>query len=100
MDWASRRVLSWRLSSTLDARFYTDALIEALQRYGRPETFNTDQGSQFSIAADVQSDCRDLLAQLPRGQESAPRRKAVGVASNGLSQVQLPGPDSNQRPIG
>ena len=48
MDWASRRVLSWRLSNTLDARFCTDALTEALERYGRPEIFNTDQGSQFT----------------------------------------------------
>ena len=48
MDWATRRVLSWRLSNTLDARFCTDALLEALQRYGRPEIFNSDQGSQFT----------------------------------------------------
>ena len=48
MDWASRRVLSWRLSNTLDARFCTDALTEALERYGCPEIFNTDQGSQFT----------------------------------------------------
>ena len=48
MDWASRRVLSWRLSNPLDARFCTDALTEALERYGRPEIFNTDQGSQFT----------------------------------------------------
>ena len=48
MDWATRRVLSWRLSNTLDARFCTDALTEALERYGRPEIFNTDQGSQFT----------------------------------------------------
>ena len=48
MDWATRRVLSWRLSNTLDARFCTDALTEALERYGRPEIFNTDQGGQFT----------------------------------------------------
>jgi len=48
MDWATRRVLSWRLSNTLDVRFCTEALSEALQRYGRPEIFNTDQGSQFT----------------------------------------------------
>ena len=45
---ATRRVLAWRLSNTLDARFCTDALTEALERYGRPEIFNTDQGSQFT----------------------------------------------------
>ena len=46
MDWHSRYVVSWRLSNTLDAGFCTDALTEALAR-GRPEVFNTDQGSQF-----------------------------------------------------
>jgi putative transposase len=48
MDWASRKVLSWRLSNTLDASFCVEALQEALQRYGTPEIFNTDQGSQFT----------------------------------------------------
>ena len=48
MDWASRHVLAWRLSNTLDAGCCTDALDEALARYGAPEIFNTDQGSQFT----------------------------------------------------
>ena len=48
MDWVTRRVLSWRLNNTLDAGFCTDALTEALKRYGRPQIFNTDQGSQFT----------------------------------------------------
>jgi putative transposase len=48
MDWATRHVLSWRLSNTMDARFCVEALNEALVRYGRPEVFNTDQGSQFT----------------------------------------------------
>ena len=48
MDWASRRVLSWRLSNTLDAGFCIEALEEALERYDTPEIFNTDQGSQFT----------------------------------------------------
>jgi putative transposase len=51
MDWASRRVLSWRLSNTMDAEFCVDALEEALDRHGRPEIFNTDHGSQFTSAA-------------------------------------------------
>ena len=46
--WASRHVLAWRLSNTLDAGFCTDALEEALAAYGMPEIFNTDQGSQFT----------------------------------------------------
>ena len=48
MDWASRHVLAWRLSNTMDARFCVEALQEALERYGKPEIFNTDQGSQFT----------------------------------------------------
>lgn len=48
MDWASRRVLSWRLSNTLDASFCIEALEEALERYEAPDIFNTDQGSQFT----------------------------------------------------
>ena len=48
MDWASRRVLSWRLSNTLTTDFCTEALQEAIDRYGTPEIFNTDQGSQFT----------------------------------------------------
>lgn len=48
MDWASRKVLAWRLSNTLDASFCVEALQEALQKYGTPEIFNTDQGSQFT----------------------------------------------------
>ena len=48
MDWATRTVLSWRLSNTLDGAFCREALQEALASYGRPEIFNTDQGSQFT----------------------------------------------------
>ena len=48
MDWHSRRVLSWRLSNTMDVAFCIEALEEALARHGRPEIFNTDQGSQFT----------------------------------------------------
>lgn len=48
MDWASRRVLAWRLSNTLDTSFCLDALEEAVAVYGLPGIFNTDQGSQFT----------------------------------------------------
>jgi len=48
MDWATRKVLSWKLSNTMDADFCVKALEEALARYGRPKIFNTDQGSQFT----------------------------------------------------
>jgi putative transposase len=48
IDWASRMVLSWRLSNTLDGAFCVDALEEAIAKYGCPNIFNTDQGSQFT----------------------------------------------------
>jgi putative transposase len=51
MDWFSRRVLAWRVSITLEVDFCLDAVDEALARYGRPEIFNSDQGSQFTSAA-------------------------------------------------
>jgi len=51
IDWFSRRVLSWRLSITMEVAFCLEAVEEALSRHGRPEIFNTDQGSQFTSAA-------------------------------------------------
>jgi putative transposase len=51
VDWFSRKVLAWRLSITLSADFCIEALEEALTRHGRPEIFNTDQGSQFTSTA-------------------------------------------------
>lgn len=48
MDWATRTVLAWRLSNTMDTRFCLEALDEALAKYGPPEIFNSDQGSQFT----------------------------------------------------
>jgi len=51
LDWASRRVLSWRVSITLDSAFCIAAIEEAIARYGRAEIFNTDQGAQFTSAA-------------------------------------------------
>jgi putative transposase len=51
VDWFSRRVLAWRLSITLEVEFCLEAVEEALARHGRPEIFNTDQGSQFTSAA-------------------------------------------------
>lgn len=51
MDWATRHVLSWRQSNTMDAGFCVEALREAMAQYGKPEIFNTDQGSQFTSFA-------------------------------------------------
>lgn len=56
IDWHSRYVLSWRLSNTLDAGFCVEALQEALFKYGAPEIFNSDQGSQFT--------CTDFIDEL------------------------------------
>ncbi len=51
VDWFSRKVLAWRVSITMEADFCVEALEEALARYGKPEIFNTDQGSQFTSMA-------------------------------------------------
>src|SRR3981189_1788810 len=51
LDWASRRVLAWRLSITMEASFCVETLEDALVRHGKPEVFNTDQGSQFTGTA-------------------------------------------------
>jgi len=48
MDWATRKVLAWRLSNTMEAEFCVEALKDALAKYGPPEIFNSDQGSQFT----------------------------------------------------
>lgn len=48
MDWATRKVLAWRLSNTMDVGFCIEALEEAMARFGKPEIFNSDQGSQFT----------------------------------------------------
>jgi putative transposase len=59
IDWYSRRVLSWRLSNTMETAFCVEALHEALARYGQPEIFNTDQGAQFT----AEDFTRELLAR-------------------------------------
>jgi len=55
MDWFSRRVLAWRLSITMETDFCVEALQEAMDLYGKPEIFNTDQGSQFTASAFVET---------------------------------------------
>lgn len=50
MDWATRKVLAWRLSNTMDAAFCVEALEEAMARHGKPDIFNTDQGSQLGTS--------------------------------------------------
>src|SRR5437764_10938636 len=57
VDWFSRRILSWRVSITMEVEFCLDALAEALARYGKPEIFNTDQGSQPGFNQSSQRSC-------------------------------------------
>jgi len=51
VDWYSRRVLSWRVSITMETDFCIEAVEDAIHRYGTPDIFNTDQGSQFTNEA-------------------------------------------------
>ncbi|WP_413081165.1 IS3 family transposase [Tritonibacter multivorans] len=69
MDWHSRKVLSWRLSNSMDAGFCVEALKDALARYGPPEIFNTDQGSQFTSTdfTDVLRDAKVKISMDGRG---------------------------------
>jgi putative transposase len=73
MDWVSRAVLAWRLSNTLGADFCVAALEEPLSRYGRPEIFNTDQGSQFT------SDGEISLNSQHAGQRGSAEKRPVTV---------------------
>ena len=66
MDWATRKVLAWRLSNTIDAQFCVEALKEALARFGKPEIFNTDQGSQFT-STDFTGVLRDAEVRISMG---------------------------------
>src|SRR3954470_22202414 len=73
MDWSSRKVLSWRVSNTMDAEFCIEALDEALARFGRPEIFNTDQGSQLEFNRPSQHPCGPTAGarQTPRQASSS-----------------------------
>ncbi|MEI2658137.1 MAG: IS3 family transposase [Nitrosomonas sp.] len=83
MDWHSRKVLSWRLSNTLDADFCIQALEAAIQDYGCPEIFNTDQGAQFTAEAWI---C--ILKN--HGNKFAPRALHLSPRQDhGESQVQI-----------
>lgn len=69
IDWATRRVLSWRLSNSMDVEFCIEALEDALRLHGRPEIFNTDQGSQFTSPrfTDVLLDAKVRISMDGRG---------------------------------
>jgi hypothetical protein len=87
MDWVSRAVLAWRVSNTLGADFCVEALAEALLRYGRPEIFNTDQGSQFTSESSLgQKTVRYAGADQARGRYAAIAVLLIvvrGLAPNG-----------------
>ena len=53
IDWNTKKILSWKLSNTMDVKLTTDVLNEALRLYPKPEIFNTDQGSQYTASAHV-----------------------------------------------
>lgn len=69
MDWYSRKVLSWRLSNSMDADFCLEALKEAIARYGAPEIYNSDQGSQFTSGTwiDVLTDAKAKISMDGKG---------------------------------
>ena len=69
MDWHSRKVLTWRLSNSMEADFCVEALKEALAKHGKPELFNTDQGSQFTSGAwiDVLTDAKIKISMDGKG---------------------------------
>ena len=63
MDWYSRRVLSWRVSNTLDTSFCIEALEEAIENYGTPEIFNTDQGARLRGSQFTSDDFTSVLKE-------------------------------------
>ena len=69
MDWHSRKVLSWRLSNSMEAEFCVEALKEAIANHGAPEIFNSDQGSQFTSGAwiDVLTDAKIKISMDGKG---------------------------------
>ena len=86
MNWATRTVLSWRLSNTQDSAFCREALQEALARYGRPEIFNTDQGSQFTSRefTEVLEQAGVAISMDGKGRwrDNVLHRASLGVLSN------------------
>jgi putative transposase len=82
LDWSSRRVLAWRLSITMEATFCIEALTEALARYGKPDVFNTDQGSQFTARLSATASPSVWTARAPG---------VTTCSSSGVAQRQIRG---------
>ena len=113
IDWFSRRVLAWRLSITLEAAFCVEALEEALARHGRPEIFNTDQGSQFTgeaftgaltrngiaISMDGKGAWRDnvFVERLWRSVKYEEAPSGTTLASPGPGEIAMPRPPRRPR---
>ena len=92
MDWVSRAVLAWRLSNTLGADFCVEALEEALERYGSPEIFNTDQGSQFT-SDDFTGTLKEhgiTISMDAKGQWTTSLLSGSGAASNTRRSISTP----------
>ena len=88
VDWFSRRVLAWRLSITLDAAFCVEALEEALARHGKPEIFNTDQGSQFT--GEAFTGVLTTTARDQHGRQGRLARQRLRRAAVAQREVRLP----------
>ena len=98
LDWFSRRVLSWRVSITMEAAFCVETLEDALARHGKPEIFNTDQGSQFTGSAftgvlanngiAISMDGKGRLAGQRLRRAAMAQRQIRGGVSAGLRQRQ------------
>ena len=98
LDWFSRRVLSWRLSITMEAAFCVETLEDALARHGKPDIFNTDQGSQFTGSAftgvlanngiAISMDGKGRLAGQRLRRAAVAQRQIRGGVSAGLRQRQ------------
>ncbi len=86
IDWFSRRVLAWRLSNSLDTRFCVDALEEALERFGQPDIFNTDQGAQFTCRRLHEAPARQRR-QGQHGRERPLHRQHLRRAAVAFAQV-------------
>ena len=86
VDWFSRRVLSWRLSITMEVEFCLEAVEEALAKHGRPEIFNTDQGSQFT-SADVHRPAAGNSHRDQHGRQGILARQRLRRAALALGQI-------------
>lgn len=89
IDWASRAVRAWRLSNTMDTLFCVSALEEVLARFGRPEIFNTDQGSQFTSGAFRLSSYSDTVLS-PRRRRVVDKPRIIGAGTNAPARAHRP----------